>query len=346
MSRASRSYSEAASNSRRVRSLAVFTAAQMARSWDNGGIQAGTTQRALAFAQYASAGLALGTMNRQAKIQVWSSWAADLKPNPAGFAGQTASGAPLGALLSSYGPAYQVLLGKGFTTSAASAAVRGNIQRDIANEVTQANYNSLYSGTLGARSVRGYKRILIGATNCSRCVVLAGARYYVEGFQRHPGCNCAHVPVNAEADASTDFNSATQVDGRRYYESLSPAGRLHVAGNSQANREALDAAAKSGTTDFNKTINQWTPNIPKAGSPGSPLAADQGVDKAGLYTLDMASVSRTGRAGRPTVKSTVMRDADNTADARRLLEERGFIAESPQLDTPTRLQIAGASRAL
>lgn len=339
---------EAGSNRRRTFALASFVGLQMARAWDTGALESQTTERALAFAQYAAAGIALGSMNRQSKLQGWSSWSSDLKPNPAAYAGSTAAGAPLGALLGRYGPAYRALVGRGLSTNEAAARIRQQVQRDTSNEVEQANYNALYTGTLGARSVKGYKRILIGATNCSRCVVLAGGRYYTEGFQRHPQCDCQHVPVSAAVDASTDFNDSAQANGRRYYENLTPEGRLYVAGNSKAKRDALDAAAKEGGTAFNKELNKgrWRPDRKKAGTPGKPNIADEGVDASGLYTMDMATVARSGRAGRPTVKSTVMRDADDTASARALLEERGFITVEPQLDMPTRQQIAGSSRAL
>ena len=41
----------------------------------------------------------------------------------------------------------------------------------------------------------GYVRYL-NAPSCSRCAILAGRVYrYSEGFLRHPGCDCIHVPT-------------------------------------------------------------------------------------------------------------------------------------------------------
>lgn len=48
----------------------------------------------------------------------------------------------------------------------------------------------------------GYVRYL-SPPSCSRCAVLAGRVYrYSEGFLRHPGCDCIHVPT---AVANPDF---------------------------------------------------------------------------------------------------------------------------------------------
>ena len=51
------------------------------------------------------------------------------------------------------------------------------------------------TGLHGAARNLGYVRMLSGGS-CSRCIVLAGRWYrWSAGFDRHPGCDCVHVPA-------------------------------------------------------------------------------------------------------------------------------------------------------
>lgn len=82
----------------------------------------------------------------------------------------------------------------------------------------------------------GYVRML-NPPSCSRCAILAGRFYrWNKGFQRHPGCDCRHIP-------STESRAGDlTTDPRAYYESLDEAGRIKFAG-SRANAQAIDDGA-------------------------------------------------------------------------------------------------------
>lgn len=58
----------------------------------------------------------------------------------------------------------------------------------------------------------GYVRMLVGRS-CARCAVLAGRRYRVEAFRRHPRCDCINVPA---AESRNDWTTNPQT----YFESL------------------------------------------------------------------------------------------------------------------------------
>ena len=71
--------------------------------------------------------------------------------------------------------------------------------------------------------VTGYVRQLV-PPSCSRCVILAGRWYrWNEGFQRHPGCDCIHIPAREDhaGDLTTDpyvyFNSLTKEQQDRLF---------------------------------------------------------------------------------------------------------------------------------
>ena len=84
----------------------------------------------------------------------------------------------------------------------------------------------------------GYTRMLVGSS-CSRCAILAGRVYgSKDGFDRHPRCDCRHVPARA-----ADLEDRT-VDARSYFESLtqSEQDRAFTVAGAQAIRDGADPA--------------------------------------------------------------------------------------------------------
>jgi len=84
---------------------------------------------------------------------------------------------------------------------------------------------------MATRNVAGYVRMLV-PPSCGRCAVLAGRWYRSrEAFQRHPGCDCRHIPSSERigGDMTLDLHS--------YLDGLDDAGRIKVLG-SKANLEA------------------------------------------------------------------------------------------------------------
>lgn len=91
---------------------------------------------------------------------------------------------------------------------------------------------------IGVRPVTGYVRMLT-PPSCSRCVVLAGKRYRKNtGFQRHPGCDCRHIP------ASESVAGDLAVDPRAYFDSLTAAEQDKAF--TKAGAEAIRSGADVG----------------------------------------------------------------------------------------------------
>lgn len=92
----------------------------------------------------------------------------------------------------------------------------GTILSDTARQVEK-------TGMYTRPHVRRYVRML-NPPSCSRCVILAGATYWDnDGFERHPGCECRHIPV-AEAvsgdlllDPAAYFESRTEEEQDRVF---------------------------------------------------------------------------------------------------------------------------------
>lgn len=85
-------------------------------------------------------------------------------------------------------------------------------------------------------AVTGYVRML-NPPSCARCVILAGKWYrWNQGFQRHPRCDCRHIPA-AEAVAGD-----LTVDPYTYFDSLDAKAQERTFGlsNARAVREGAD----------------------------------------------------------------------------------------------------------
>lgn len=163
--------------------------------------------------------------------------------NPAGlvnasaFAGVNPSGVPLeSATVGGVVKAKQAI-GRG--ASATGALEAGGRWLDMMTQTTIADTSrQATSVAMTARpNVSGYVRML-NPPSCSRCAILAGAVYrWNDGFLRHPGCDCRHIPkVEALPDATTD--------PKRYFDSLSPAeqDRIFTNAGAEAIRDGADAA--------------------------------------------------------------------------------------------------------
>lgn len=89
---------------------------------------------------------------------------------------------------------------------------------------------------IATRDGVGYVRML-NPPSCSRCAVQAGRWFkWNRGFQRHPLCDCRHIPARESdaGDLTTNPNA--------YFESLSPAEqeRIFTKAGAQAVRDGAD----------------------------------------------------------------------------------------------------------
>jgi hypothetical protein len=155
--------------------------------------------------------------------------------DPSGFSGVAADGGSLSGLLYTAAPYAKERIAGGMDAAAAKNAAAGFLMLRTRTAVADAARGAA-SVDVASRPRTGYVRML-NAPSCSRCVILAGKFYrWNKGFQRHPGCDCRHVPSteNVAGDATTDPYA--------YFESLSGAeqDRIFGAGSAQAIRDGGD----------------------------------------------------------------------------------------------------------
>ena len=119
---------------------------------------------------------------------------------------------------------------------AGQASLAGMLSTMIADTSRQAAGIDITS-----RAGVGYVRML-NPPSCSRCVVIAGRFFrWNQGFLRHPGCDCVHVPTGAKSlDGARDEGLID--DPYRYFESLTADEQAKIFGkyNAMAIRDGAD----------------------------------------------------------------------------------------------------------
>lgn len=105
------------------------------------------------------------------------------------------------------------------------------LRTELADSARQAT-----SLGIAARDGLGYVRMLV-PPSCPRCVIMAGRKFrWNDGFQRHPNCDCIHVP--ADKSIADDL----LIDPKVYFDSLSPTDQDATFGKAgaQAIRDGSD----------------------------------------------------------------------------------------------------------
>ncbi len=159
---------------------------------------------------------------------------------------------------------------------------------------------------IGVRPVTGYVRML-QPPSCSRCAILAG-RYYRKntGFQRHPRCDCLHIP------ASESVAGDMRVSPIDYFDSLSTSEQDAVF--TSAGAQAIRHGA-----DLNQVVNaRRGMQTAQVGGRKVPVTTE-GTTRRGW-------ASRTTSGKRPRLMpETIAQVATGQADYLRLLRANGYI---------------------
>jgi hypothetical protein len=155
------------------------------------------------------------------------------------------------------------------------------------------------STTTGKPVVIGWVRMLT-PPSCGRCAVLAGKFYrWNSGFERHPNCDCRHIPTTLAGANEVLTNPYV------YFNSLSEAEQDYYFGKAQAQ------AIRDGG-DINQVVNA-------SRTKGSMFTADDGrrYTREGTTKRGFAR-GVSGRVLRPTVWQ-IYRDANGNQEAAKAL---------------------------
>lgn len=147
--------------------------------------------------------------------------------------GVASDGRPLDSLLREPLIRSKSLIGSGASTREAMSGGLSALEAIVATQIADAGRAAVGVG-IASRPRVGYVRML-STPSCGRCAVLAGKFFrYNAGFQRHPRCDCRHVPSteNVAGDLTTDPRKAVESG--------------QVTGLSKAERTAIGEGADVG----------------------------------------------------------------------------------------------------
>lgn len=241
---------------------------------------------------------------------------------PAAFVGVASDGRRLDSLLSGAVVHAKAAVVGGADVAPALAA--GGVWLDMVVQTQVADAARGAAGVgIAVRPTVGWTRML-NLPSCSRCVVLAGRFFrYNQGFQRHPRCDCRHIPTS-EAGAGD-----VRTDSREYFDSLSEAEQDRVFTNAGA-RAIRDGA------DIGQVVNARRGMATAVGPSGRRhlvrrdvfgqqlFVTNEGVSRRGV--AGRVRLERRGRAGGPRLMpESIYEIAEDRDDAIRLLRVHGYI---------------------
>lgn len=178
---------------------------------------------------------------------------------PGALAGIASDGRPLISLL--YQPVidWKVRLAAGQSPEDAFRGSLASVLRITGTQVADAGRGGAQVAMAGRRTIQGYVRV-VQPPACGRCVILAGKEFgWNKGFQRHPKCDCIHLPTTliargqgrgrVGADRFTPTTRPGQgppgfIDPQAYFRGLSRAEQDRAFGEAGARaiREGADMA--------------------------------------------------------------------------------------------------------
>lgn len=205
-------------------------------------------------------------------------------------------------------------LAGGLTMRQALAAGRHRLDRIVAGAVRDSA-RAVASVDVTTRDSIGYTRML-NPPSCSRCAILAGRFYrWNTGFDRHPNCDCIHVPAK---NTKAMLDEGLVADPYEYFHSLSPEQQAKYFGKSEA-RAIRDGA------DIYQVVNARR-GMTRVGARSPRHRARwtyEGTSRHGNFGR-----RGTGRARRTV--DEIYRTAGTRTRALRMLEEEGYILPGGQ----------------
>lgn len=167
----------------------------------------------------------------------------------------------------------------------------------------------------------GWVRML-NPPSCSRCTVLAGKYFkYNQGFARHPGCDCRHIP------AAEDMAEDVTTDPYEYFKSLSPGEQDRVFTRS-------GAAAINDGADIFQVVNARSGMYTSSG--GSKVTRE-GTTRRGFYGSTQQTRGRRGseRYGvamrQRMMPEEIYKRSNSHEQTLAMLEQYGYITGSGQV---------------
>lgn len=267
---------------------------------------------------------------------------------PTSLAAVASDGRPLDSLL--YGGVTRAkdAMATGVTTTEALESGRNYLDMAVLTQVADAARVASGVSIAAREDAIGYVRML-NPPSCGRCAVQAGRWFrYNAGFQRHPRCDCVHVPARSQQWAEAEGLIASPED---YFDGLSRAEQDHhfTKAGADAIRDGADIGQVVNARRGARGLTPAGARITKAEARDLRLGRDRGhLQSVELYgrqvytTTEGATVrgfagSRLGNLAKMEgqryrvsrtprlMPESIYEIAEDKADAQRLLRRYGYI---------------------
>ncbi|WP_433699092.1 hypothetical protein [Nocardiopsis sp. CA-288880] len=243
--------------------------------------------------------------------------APDAALDPAALSGIASDGRPLDSLLAQPAVTALTYLATGRAVGDAMAAGVAMLELIVGTQVHDAGRVADLIG-IAARPGVAYTRV-VDLPACARCIVLAGQTYaYSEGFERHPRCDCAVLPIRS--------GESPPLSPRELFASMSPAEQLRRfgAGAVEAIREGADIgqvvnARRGLTTAAGRLFT--TEGTTRRGYAGGRMAATAGTARAAGERYARAALARP-------MPEQILAEAESREDAIAALIAYGYLSAS------------------
>lgn len=215
---------------------------------------------------------------------------------PQAFAGVASDGRSLAGLLAGSVVTAKRAVTRGLDGGDALAAGQRWLEGALQTAVTDAARDAT-AASIVARPDVGWVR-MVNPPCCSRCAVLAGRVYkWNDGFQRHPRCDCLHIPTTL-ANADSFLSKPDELVKRGLITDLTPAQKARIdeghslvkvlnesrdgwrermAADRRATRESAKSSAWAGAAPGPaRTVNDFMAHL------SSRVAALDGLKAAGI----------------------------------------------------------------
>ncbi|MDQ7877362.1 hypothetical protein Q9R08_05160 [Microbacterium sp. QXD-8] len=208
--------------------------------------------------------------------------------NPAVFLSTAPDGRPVDTLLGEAVVGAKVSVGRGLSAEDALAQSGRWLEMTTLTLLADTRREVYGADIIQRPALAGYARML-NPPSCSRCIVLAGKWFrWNAGFERHPRCDCQHVP------ASEAIAGDMTVDPYAMFRSMTPEAQEKAFGR-------IEARAIRDGADIYRVVN---------------------INQRGLATARGARLY--GTPSRLTVDD-IYRQAGTRTNAIRMMRENGYI---------------------
>lgn len=300
-------------------------------------------------AQLAAASAADGYLDEVLEAQEIAA-GSELAVDARSLAGVASDGRGLLSLLNQPAISALTALSGGVPLPMAMATGSATLDMIVHTQVADAGRVADGVALTGRKQVEGYVRLL-SPPSCSRCVILAGKHYrWNAGFQRHPRCDCVHIPAqhadiwHLRADPETYFHSLSQAEQDRIFTRAgAQAIRDGADMNQLVNARRSMYTASVGGRKFRATLEGTTVRGTFGAFETMPDGSLRLRSDAELQRRRSGSRHiRAARAPRLMPEEIYKIAGDDRDEAIRLLRRNGYLIDrrvvrtAPRLDLPAK----------